>query len=258
MDPRIPAAHWQRLFEPPWPSGEDHVGYALREGERYVGFAAYIFSDHPTLSGTRRLCNVSTWTVDADHRNAAMSLLMPVLKRKDLVVTNLTALPQVHEIFVRLGFRTLETRIRVHPFWPGLVRSGTVVHFDDAIDPLTLPEREARTFQAHRTITRTAAVHGPQGTCFVVYTINRRRGLRTARLHHVGSREGLSWSLRALQYALLRRHGAVLLEYDHRLAVGAPGPFRDVALHTARLFRGDGVTPDEISNAYSETVLLNL
>jgi len=187
-----------------------------------------------------------------------MSLVMPALRRKDLVVTNLTSLPRVHDIFKRLGFRTLETFTRVHPIWPSLGSTDFDVRFGEAIEPVGLPGNQGQVHEAHRGIAGTVAISGPEGICYVVYTISRFRGLRTARLHHVAPRDGLSWSLYSLQLALFRRHAAVLLAYDRRLATNAKEPYRDFPLTPARIYRGDNLAPEDLTNAFSETVLLNI
>lgn len=256
MNPALSAMEWRRLFELPWDTGTDTIGYALKEGERFVGFAACILAVIETPVGRRRTCNVSTWVVDAEHRAAAMALVMPVLKDRELIITNLTPVPSVHEIFSRMGFKTLETAITVHPFVPSI--GGGSVRFDAAIDPALLPPSIAAVHAAHRTFARTALVQQGDRQCYVIYTITRRRRLRAVRLHYVSPRGGLRWALRPLQRAVLGRHAAVLVEYDARLAADAPGPTVRVALEPSRLYRGAGVPPDAVSNAYSETVLLNI
>ncbi len=256
MNPALSATEWRRLFTLPWASGTDTIGYGLKEGDRFVGFAACILAEIETPVGRRRTCNVSTWVVDPEHRAAAMALVMPVLKDRELIITNLTPVPSVHEIFSRMGFKTLETHIRVHPFVPSI--GGGSVRFDEAIDAHHLSDAAASVHSAHRAFARTALVQQGDRQCYVIYTITRRRRLRTVRLHHVSPRDGLRWGLRPLQRAVLRRHAAVLVEYDARLATEAPGPTVDVALEPTRLYRGAGVPPEAVSNAYSETVLLNI
>lgn len=259
MNAHIPAAHWQRLFTPPWPRPEDHVGYALLEGGRFVGFAGYIFADQEIAGVERRTCNISTWTVAPAHRSQAMSLVMPALRRPDLVITNLTSIPTVHNIFQKFGFGELETHIRVHP--PALqpITRDAVILKDAQIRDSDLPARIVRVHAAHRQVAHTALVHTSAGACYIIYTIRRRRRMRVAHLHLVSPRELLASALRPLQWFVLRQHGALLVEYDRRLGGTTPRPYFDVSVSdTPRLFRGTGIKPGDISNAYSEHILLNL
>jgi hypothetical protein len=258
MDAGRSMASWQRLFELPWETGEDHVGYGLLDGDRYVGFASYLYGPADPATGRATTCNFSTWVVDPAHRTAAMSLAMPALKRRDLVVTNLTSLPHVHDIFTRLGFTSLETHMRVHPVVPAAVTAAGEVAFDDAITAAALGPAESTVFADHRGLTHAALVTVGARRAFVLFTRRRRLRLPSVRLHHVAPLDALPWALRPLQRALFRRFGVLVIDYDRRLATGAPSPFRDVPLDTPRLVRGKDVVPSALSNAYSETVLLNI
>ena len=258
MNPRMPLDSWRRLFRPGWDSGQDHVGYALRTADTLVGFAAYLYSVPHVGESQRRVCNLSTWVVDPAFRSQAMRLVMPVLKQKDLIVTNLTAVKSVHDIFSGLGFRVLESHLRVHRLAVSAAGTGTSVLFGDDIPVDRLTATDAAVHRSHREVAHSALIETPQGSCFVLFTVGTRRRLRTVRLHHISPADGLIHGLRAWQWAVFRRHGALFVEYDRRLAIGAPRPFSDIALSNTRLYRAEGVPPESISNAYSETVLLNI
>ncbi len=257
LDGNMDESRWRHLLFPPWHPVSREVGYGLFEGGRIVGFAGYVRSEQATAKGPRQFINVSSWVVDEAHRNAAMALMMPAIKEKDAILTNLTPLPSVHAIFSKLGFKVLETHTRTHFYVPS-VGFGNTVRFDDKILPASLPAEQEPVYRSHRALARTALVDGRHGTCFVVYTVVKRRGLPGVRLHHVAPRDGLAWALRPLQAAVLLRHGALLVEYDRRLAVGAPGPFVDRPITPNRLYRGTDIAPEDVTNAYSELVILNI
>jgi len=253
----VDEARWRTLLFPPWMNGSEEVGYGLFEGDRVVGFAGYVRSEQQTAGGVRPFINISSWVVDEAHRHAAMALIMPAIKEKHAVLTNLTPLASVHAIFSKLGFGVLETHTRMHVYVPS-VGHGSTVQFDEEIVPATLTTVQETVHRSHRSVARTARIAGRHGACYVVYTVVRRRGLPSVRLHHIAPRDGLAWALRPLQTAVLVRHGATLVEYDRRLAVGAPGPFVDRPVTPNRLYRGRDIVPEDVSNAYSELVLLNI
>src|SRR5262245_6490969 len=102
---------WRRmLFEPPWPVVEPARGFLLEDGGEAVGFLGTIFSTRVVREVERRFVNLSSWIVRPSHRASSMQLVLPVLALKGYTIVNLSASETAHEIFRKLGFRTLEER----------------------------------------------------------------------------------------------------------------------------------------------------
>ena len=103
------AEDWRRmLFEPPWPVAEPARGFLLEDGGEAVGFLGTIFSTRVVRGVERRFVNLSSWIVRESHRASSLQLVLPVLALRDSTIVNLSASTTAHEIFVKLGFRTLE------------------------------------------------------------------------------------------------------------------------------------------------------
>jgi len=260
LNPRFTPEMWRLLFHRPWTSREPMLGFALLDKDRPVGFASYLCSDQEIEGRAVTVCNFNTWVVDPPYRAQAMSLAMPAVKRRDMVFTNLTALPEVHQIFSRLGYRELDSRVRMHWPFPALPERGVRVRFGDAIPQSLLSPADQELHRAHAGLPHLLAVlvETPEGACYVRYSLKRWRRIPEARLQHVSPRTGLAGGMRALQWALFRRHGRVVVSHDSRLVADAPGPFTDRRMPVARLVGGARVVTESLSNAYSEIALYNI
>lgn len=259
LNPSIPRKRWQNLFEWPWENPEDHVGYLMRDAAgAVVGFAGFIYSRQASRQGPELVCNITSWMVKTDYKAGALALVMPVLSRKDLTVTNLTSIPAVAAIFTRLGFEVLETHTRVllpvRAWLPGRYRVRSGAEAGSRLDPTF------RRLQGdHRCLATPLLAEGPAGACHIIFGRGRTRGVATARIHHISDSGVFADALPAIQRRLLVGHGLPLIECDERLLGDAEIPFtRRVQLKVHRLFRSDVFRPGEVSNLYSEMVLLDL
>ena len=261
LNNRIPVPVWRRLVDQPWRRDEESMGQLLIDGERLVGFAGYVHARLPRPDGSDEpLLNVTTWVVEPAYGNQALSLIMPALQRRDVTITNMTPLRSVHEMFARLGFSELESRtcvLRPAPFsrspWG---RAETVTRFEDILTEL--PPWERRVAESHRTLARHVLVRESGGEhCYAMYTLGRRRRLRSARVHWVTPGTLASASL-ALRRAIARDSGALLTEMDARLAPAELPGMMFIALPVPRLFRSSALSAEEVPSAFSELVLLDL
>lgn len=262
LNPYFSQDRWHRLFDWGWENPEDHVGFGLEcpSGE-LVGFLASIYSVRQFGDGDPvPVCNVSSWIVEPGFRSSALALVMPILRRRDLTVTNLTSLPEVNDMFRKLGFTTLETHTRVLLPLPGPIRLQDMecVEIDPA-KPQTFSEGAASVIRDHAKVEHQWLLRGDGSNCHVVLTLGRRRRLRTARIHHISDPEVFVRGIWSLRRQLRKKHGTVLCEWDDRLLGGLEVPrTQRVPLPVSRIFRSPQVDAQELSNLYSELPLLNL
>lgn len=261
LNPKIPPAVWRRLFDQPWAKPGEPQGRVLLHQERVVGYIALIRGRAIAPDGTEQpVVNVSTWSVHAAHRSQAMALIAPELTDPGLTLTNLTALPAVHDIFQRLGFHTLEREIT--SLWPipwarsPWGRVAVATHLPDFQSDLTAQER--RIASDHAGLAEHIFVREAGGShCYALYTLGRRRKLRSAKIHWVSPQTFPEASI-SLRRALRQQKRAILVELDRRLARSRlPGEMVR-PLEVPRLFRSPTLSVRDLSNAYSEMVLLNL
>jgi len=260
LDSSIPPETWRRLFSYRWTGAEDYAGYGLFDNEEPVGFLGLLFSMRLVHGKQERFCNVTSWTVADSHRHQALTLLAPLMRLQDHTITNLTSTATVQAIFTRLGFRPLDTHVRVAwplPRWrtPSglLVESRTDVIAESVSADLRAVVEDHRPF-AYQVLLRWGARVG-----LVVYTVGGRHGLRTARIHHVEDAELLGSALGPLQRFLAHRNRVRLVQMDGRLWPSPPPSWTTLsALPVPRLYRSKRLAPADVSNLYTEMVLLGL
>lgn len=144
------------LFEYRWMTeAEDkpNLGFALRSGNRIVGFIGAIYAVRQLVGQTVKMCNLSSWYVEPRFRWASMKLLYTVLSQKEYIFTNFTASPAVGRIMEALGFKTIDRQKLVYLPWhlsmATLGRRGcdVVSNVNDIADILQGDER--RFFEDH-------------------------------------------------------------------------------------------------------------
>jgi hypothetical protein len=260
LNPSIPRESWRRLFAPPWPAPEPTVGYGLYDArEGLVGFLGTLRSSLPVGGRVIPVCNLTSWTVLPRFRELSLTLLAPELRRADVTLTNMTPLAQVHQVVSKLGFRVLEaqqTVVRVG--LDGGERSELVT--DESDIQSVLPPHDLQVMRDHRPAGRHLVMMDLElGPCYVLYQVVRRMRLPCARLYHIGNPDAFRRGVRALHRHLFRRHGAVLLDFDSRLAGDGPVPGgRRVDMKVPRMYRSPDLPPDLIPSAYSELLLLGI
>lgn len=263
-DPRISQDRWRSLFNWGWENPEDHVGFGLfDQNDRPLGYIATIYSQQHLGSKPHTVCNFSSWIVAEGYKSSALALIMPVLSRQDLTITNLTAIPAVVTIFRKLGFRTLETHAWVagpYDLFKSSARSGLRVHapeHNNEIPPAASDSQ--RRFKDHQGSCRHWILDAGREACHLAFTIGRRRRLRTLRIHYVSHPELFAAGIPTLQRQAIASLAAPFLECDQRLLQGEKiRGGRSIPLVEPRLFRSTHADAADISNLYSELPLLGL
>jgi hypothetical protein len=259
LNPSIGEDGWKRLFNCRWAGADPHAGYGLYDDGEPVGFIGLLFGERYVNGRRERFCNVTTWVVEPAYRNHAVSLLMPVVRLKDCTVTNLTSIPAVHKIFSSLGFRTLEDHVRIAwpvPWSPG--PPDLQVEFDaDVIAGMVAPDWQT-IVRDHQRFGPLMLLRSEGRSTLAVYRIGRWRRLRVARIHHLEGGDLFREALGSVKWALFRRHGAVILQMDDRLWPMDTRWTTRVKLPVPRLYKSAALQPADVTNLYSELVLLPL
>jgi hypothetical protein len=263
LDPRKPVEEFRRIFEYPWRTDEDYVGFALFDGRQVAGFIGLIFSELVVENRPERFCNVTSLIAKKTHGAEAALLLFPLRTLREYTITNLTCNHTAYRLFSRLGFSVLdERRTILYPsrasFSSGRAAEWTVVHEAEEIRPHLGPEHQ-RILDHHIPYAEHLLVRRGERYCYIVLTLGRYRLFPSARIHFVSDQAVLAESWPTVQRSLWRRHRAVLAQCDSRLLRGVvlPGS-RPTAMSIPRLYRSDRLRPEQIPNLYSELILLNL
>lgn len=260
LDRRRPQEEWRRIFEYGWEHSENYVGYVLVEDGELVGFLGMIFSELRGAGGTEHLCNVSSWIAKESHRAESSALVLPLRDLKAYTVTNLSCNDVAHRIFSRLGFEVLETHTTIlTPVRRPSSHSGLRITSDPEQVGSMLQGIDSVIFRDHLPYTQHLLAWDDEGYCYLVYTMGRRRKLRTARIHYCSDKGRLVRDLFPIQMHLMRSHGAMIAECDSRLVedIELPSSYKK-PMRIPRLFKSSRLKREQVSNLYSEVVLLNL
>ena len=263
LDPRIPPARWRGLFSWGWDNPEDHVGYGLFNANGTpVGFVATLYSRQSVGGQIHRFCNLSSWVVADGHGSSSLRLIMPVLARRDLTITNLTPIPSVTAIFRKLGFTSLESAVVVFGprslATPSRLRGTTLSTIRPGME-INAGEWESRRIEDHLATCHQWWLQAGSQHCHIAFTIGRRRGLRTLRIHSISHPRVFLDNLGTVHRRAVISFGAVYLECDARLlASTGTGPGRLFPLANPRLFRSTQLVAQDVSNLYSELPVLRL
>lgn len=258
---RISDAMWERLFIRTWAGNEDYTGYALREGERFVGFLGLVFSRQLLPDGrTANFCNLSSWIVEEPYRNQAVAMVLPLFRLKDCTITNLTPADSAFAVFSKLGFRVLDAGVRVLLPLPGRKKKGVTVTTDKA----AIAARLGGTLQ---TIAADHApyecgqllLESPQGACLVLHKKRRYAGIAFTHILYVSDPQLFAACLENVRLRFCRLNRTPLTMIDTRFCPGgrlARSFFK--SFPNPLLYKSGTLTPEQIPDSYSEIVLLNI
>ena len=263
LDPARPKEEWRRVMEYGWECPENYRGWALVDDGRPVGFLGLIFSTIPVAGEAERFCNVTSWIVQDSHRGEAALLAFALRSLKDYTITNLSPNEAAHRVFSSLRFKVLETHTRI--LFPLHVfnRRGWRPRCDitDDIDKIAamLDVDQRRVLEDHRPYARHLAVSDDGGYCYVIYTVRPRRGIPSVRIHFMSDPAVLFKNLPGVQAFLMKRNRSMFVEMDERFLEGRAvrGGLRR-KLSFPRLFRSPRLAVDQVTDLYSERILLNL
>ncbi len=101
----------QHLFD-----DDGSIGYILEHDTgKVVGFLGYAYSRRSFDSQVIRFCNMHSWIVEEKYRSSSISLLLPLIKDREITITNFSPTTTVQDICIRLGFETFDTTVHIIP-----------------------------------------------------------------------------------------------------------------------------------------------
>jgi len=204
---------------------------------------------------------VTSWVAKDDYKAESTALAFALRDLEDYTVTNLSCNQIAYRIFSRLGFKPLETHRRVIITVPGLVGKLRTVQnytlFDVESIYAKLSTLDRKLLQDHLPYIKYMLIGDNKGYCLLLYTLGKRRGLGTVRIHYISCADRFCRYLRNIQGSLLRRHASLFLECDERFLQGMRVSM-SYKTKVYRLFKSRSLQKEQIPNVYSELVLLNL
>jgi hypothetical protein len=258
-DPFLTKDDWRPLFSRR-NAPDDCCGYALLDKSRIVGMLGMLFSDRTVNGVSRRFCNLFSWYVN-EHRGKSLMLMRPALNLHDCTLTDLTPTNQVSDISQRLGFRPLDSRLRVlFPVERNRIPEDIDVIADRSRMRAVLNEADSRVFDDHQLPGIGHLVVQSAGDyCYVVYSDVARYRIPYAHVHYFSNRELFQAHTLCIREHITRSTSARFVAVNDRQTRGMTLR-RSVRLpiSTRHIFRPAGVQPGDIDTLYSEVSFLRL
>lgn len=266
--------NWEGLFNYPWKLKGYPYGYAIFDQEKMVGFLGTIFSER-VIAGTKTMCcNTTSWFVEEEYRTqmVALRLFAPILKMKDLLITNLSPTDRAKEICEKMGYMYLDQEQIALPVLPNIEfltgsRSGRGrlwVSFEKNEIGSHLSPAEQKIFEDHCSL---ACQHFlikelPSGeSCYGIATttpLGRFRRLKGQWLSlcYLSDASVFARNFRFIKKDLWMAGRFVALRYDARLL---PGKLSRMAVRKkkARQYKSKEAFFSAVDNIYSELVTFN-
>lgn len=262
LNPAVSAAAWSVLLAPPWGAIGPDRGFLLRDaGGDIVGVYAAVYSNRETEAGPVTVCNLAAFCVVEEHRVQSLRLVRALLRRKDVVFTDLSPSGNVVAMNERLGFARLDADTRLTVNLPRWAQRGVSVSSDPERLQAVLTGRDAQVHRDHRDApaAQELLVERRGRHAYLIFRADRRKGLRLfATPLYVGGDRGLlaeAWPSVAAH--LLRRHGLPFTLAEKRVLGFVPPFGRQLKQPRPRMHRGTGLEADAIDYLYSELTLVS-
>ncbi len=259
---------WRLIFDYQWEFDEGHVGYALIDDRKVVGFNGTLFSRRIIDGREVRICNLTSWIVKEQYRSESLRLVFPLLNLKGYTLTNLTMNDRAWAITKRLGFKNLDTNMRLLFPVPELSvstkKDPPVIVSDEAriaeiLDPVNL-----RIFRDHlRYSCGHLVIQDKDSYCYLLYAEKHYKKYnckaRYGHLHYISDRSFFLKYLNKIKHHFLKNQKYLFLAVDERLTGNDPIPYSKVCpLKIPKMYKSEILTREQVDNLYSELVVLGI
>jgi hypothetical protein len=257
---------WREIFDYRWGSDEGYVGYALVDDRKVVGFNGAIFSRRIIDGREARLCNLTSWIVNDQYRTESLRLVFPFLSLKGYTLTNLTMSDRAWEVTRRLGFKNLDTNVRILFLVPGSSATrkeeAPVMVSDQSGIAETLDPVNLKIFRDHLHYNcGHLVIQDKYGYSYIIYTRRRYRkyncGISYAQIHYISDRGVFLRHLNKIKSYFLKSRKYFFLAVDERLIGNATIPYSKVyQLRAPRMYKSEVLSREQVDSLYSELVVL--
>lgn len=254
---------WRPLFSSPIEVEPGHRGYALVDGSRVVGVLGMLFSERNIDERTARFCNLHSWYVDDEYRGKSLLLMRQALRLSDHTLTDFTPTEKVCAISSRLGFKPLDSAVRVLlPFGGKAKRHAVdveIISNNDSIAAMLSPS-DLMLFRAHQVRhCDHLLVTDEHQHCYLICSNVDRYFLPYRQIQYISNKPLFEQALPQIRNYLLAGADAHFAAVNDRLVVSLrlPLSFR-LPMQNRQLFRPYDVDPAAIDELNSEVSLLGL
>src|SRR5262245_55384343 len=268
LDSTYSREKWREIFDYKWESDEGYVGYALVDDRKVVGFNGAIFSRRIIDGREAKFCNLTSWIVNDQYRTESLRLVFPFLSLKGYTITNLTMSDRAWEITRRLGYKNLDTNVRILFPVPGLSAArkeeAPVMVSDQSKIAETLDPVNLKIFIDHSHYNcGHLVIQDKYGYSYIIYTSRRYRkynyDFSYAHIHYISDRNAFLRHLNKVKSYFLKSRKYFFLAVDGRLIGNATIPYsKTYQLKIPRMYKSEVLSREQVDNLYSELVVLGL
>jgi hypothetical protein len=260
----LTVADWKSIFDYKWDREEDYCGYGLFDGKKVVGFVGLIFSKRLIDDKMEHFCNVTSWIVRKEYRGHSLFLLQPVLKFKNCTITDFTPSRAVYAIEKKLGFRELDSRLKI--LWPfNVLRKGgnssnSNCTEDKGLIKKILNDNDRKLFHDHMRYTcRHLLTYDNNEYCYIVYTRVKGSKIPYYYILYISNPKLFSKYSNTIRCKIVSGSKTPFILVDSRLIHHVKLPFSfNLPFRSIKLYKSSRLQPEKIDNLYSELVLLDL
>ena len=255
---------WKNIFNYKWDHEETYCGYGLFDGQKLVGYIGLIFCQRWIDKKKVRFCNVTSWIVRKSYRAYSLLLMQPVLRLKNHTITDLTPSRAVYAIEKRLGFRGLDSRLKMFlPLrFPITNKSinGCHITMDKDLIERKLEDNDFKLFYDHMPYKcQHLITFDAHEYCYIIYTRVEGSKIPYCHIQYISNPNLFSKYIKTIQREIVRNNMTPLIVVDSRLVKHLNLPFSyKLPFRSIKLYRSANLRPEQIDNLYSELVLLNL
>ena len=266
-DPSSSEEDWKKLFNYTWKKEEDSNGYVLIDQSDIVGVIGMIFSKRIIDGKENKFCNLHNWHVKEKYRGRSLQLMKPVLNLTDYTVTDFTPTGRVCSISKKLGFKELDSTLRI--FFPIYISSNTsrsnefqIITDDENIEE-ALKNEHSKIFRDHKDygcshmLIRSKA--NLNDYCYIVYTKVTRYIRPYCYIHYLSNTNLFERANMLICSRLSRLNNCLFTVIDNRLVSNKRFPFSfKFPFQNRQLYLSSNVQPKNIDTLYFEVVFLKL
>ena len=262
-DHRLTESDWRRMFLYPWKQPHDEYGYVLMDGQQLVGVIGTIFSERIVGESSHRVCNLHSWFVKPEYRGRSLLLLRPVLRMKDVTLTDFTPTPAVVAISMRLGFQPINNTLKIlMPVRTFQVKDAITLEVlsNPALAYQRLNRSDFMIYYNHMTYDcNHVYCESDTDSCYILFSRVTRTAVPYGYLRYVSNKPFFLKHHALIRQYLQKRCRTRFLAVDarHYPQKSLPLSF-EVPVHANALIRPVDLQPGDIDNLYSEATLLNL
>jgi hypothetical protein len=250
---------WKKIFHNIWRDQNPCCGFILLDGEDVVGFLGTLFSRRMIQGSAKDFCNLTSWIVKPEYRSESLSLLFPLMGRKNLTLTNFTASNRVIAVLQKIGFRSLEDHFHMLLPFPLPAMPCRIILDSELIENRLMGENQ-RIYQDHLKLhCFHVIVETPEGDLYLVLNPTRKKKLPVMFVNFLSDPFLFEKYIQRCVFTLCRKLGICgLMVGDHSLVSG-PLPYTlKVPRRHALLYHSRDLSPAEIDTLYSEIQVLGL